>query len=82
MPIFQKNLLYCGLIVISGWFSTIEIAKIILLFFIYSRIIPQKEITWEYIKVSDSFYDFLKQLFHVPFLDPKHLKGSYGQNKY
>ena len=41
-----------------------------------------KEITWEYIKVSDSFYDFLKQLFHVLFLDPKHLKGSYGQNKY
>ena len=38
-----------------------------------------KEISWEYIKVSDSFDDFLKQLFRVPVLEPKQLKGSYGQ---
>ncbi|WP_373995116.1 SMI1/KNR4 family protein [Metabacillus litoralis] len=38
-----------------------------------------EEITWEFVKITDSFDDFLKQLFRVPPLDSKQLKGSYGQ---
>ncbi|MFD6441859.1 SMI1/KNR4 family protein [Peribacillus sp. NPDC060186] len=34
---------------------------------------------WEYIKLADNFDEFLKQLFRVPFIDPKQLNGSYGR---
>jgi len=37
------------------------------------------EISWEFIKIADTFDDFLKQLFRVPPLDPEKLKGSYGR---
>ncbi|MEO2224501.1 SMI1/KNR4 family protein [Priestia megaterium] len=36
---------------------------------------------WEYIKIADTFDDFLKQLFRVPPLDPKQLKSSYSRKQ-
>ncbi|WP_226701691.1 SMI1/KNR4 family protein [Priestia aryabhattai] len=36
---------------------------------------------WEYIKIADTFDDFLKQLFRVPALDPKQLKNSYSRKE-
>ncbi|MED5118819.1 SMI1/KNR4 family protein [Priestia megaterium] len=36
---------------------------------------------WEYIKIADTFDDFLKQLFRVPALDPKQLKISYSRKE-
>lgn len=36
---------------------------------------------WEYIKIADTFDDFLKQLFRVPPLNPKQLKSSYSRKQ-
>lgn len=36
---------------------------------------------WEYIKIADTFDDFLKQLFRVSPLNPKQLKSSYSRKQ-